>query len=260
MPRRVNPIILLGLIIASILTAVTFASATGGSPGDAVAIATAQVGKPYVFGTDGPDTFSCAGLMRYALRLAGVDDNAPWGHQEYLGVYPNDPTPQVGDVVVYADGVAMYIGGDTVVMANAVDGVVGTYPMYSIGTPLGFANPYGGAADPVMQNDPATPVDQTATAPISAGPLTQYATDPAPSDTLLTDSVLTDPTLTDPVLGDPVLGDTIPNGATQYLTDPGQAAPVPADPVVPANLPANDATQPVPTNPTPAADPVNPTI
>src|SRR5919202_3105938 len=122
MPRRVNPAILLGLIVALILTVAAFAGASGGSSGDAVSIALAQVGKPYVFGTDGPGTFSCAGLMRYALRNAGVDDNAPWGHEEYFAAYPNDPTPQVGDVVVYPDGVAMYIGGGNVVMANAADG------------------------------------------------------------------------------------------------------------------------------------------
>lgn len=114
-----------------------------------------QIGKPYVFGTDGPDTFSCAGLVRFALRSAGVDANAPWGHGEYLGAYPNVSSPEPGDVVVYPHGVAMYVGGGTVVMANEVDGAVGTYPMESIGTPIGFARPpYGGAASPAG-SDPA---------------------------------------------------------------------------------------------------------
>jgi hypothetical protein len=114
-----------------------------------------QVGKPYVFGTDGPDTFSCAGLVRFALRSAGVDENAPWGHGEYLGAYPNVSSPKAGDVVVYPNGVAMYVGDGTVVMANEADGSVGTYPMESIGTPVGFARPpYGEAADPAG-SDPA---------------------------------------------------------------------------------------------------------
>jgi hypothetical protein len=164
MRLRVNPIVLFGLIMALIFTAVAFASAQGGSPGDAVAAATSQVGKPYAFGTDGPDTFSCAGLMRYALRVAGVDANAPWTHEGYLSAYPNDATPQAGDVVVYDSGVAMYVGDHTVVMANEVDGVVGTYPMDSIGTILGFANPYGGAAAPAATDatgqEPA-PLDTT---------------------------------------------------------------------------------------------------
>jgi hypothetical protein len=219
MPLRVNPIILLGIIIAFLLTVAAFASAMG-SPGDAVAVATAQVGKPYAFGTDGPGTFSCAGLMRYALRNAGVDANAPWGHGDYLSVYPNDPTPQVGDIVVYPSGVAMYIGGDTVVMANAADGVVGTYPMYSIGTPLGFANPYGTAAAPATTGDPAMGgmTDPTAMGTTPTGPGTDptvLGTDP----TMPTNQTAVDP-LTQPLnnVADP----SIPaqGGVTDPLTQP----------------------------------------
>ena len=157
MPRRINPVVLLGLTIAIALSLALSAGAQsgGGSPGNAVGAAMGQVGKPYVFGTDGPDTFSCAGLVRFALRSAGVDENAPWGHGEYLGAYPNVSSPKPGDVVVYPNGVAMYVGDGTVVMANEADGLVGTYPMESIGTPMGFARPpYDGAADPAG-SDPA---------------------------------------------------------------------------------------------------------
>jgi len=171
MLRRVNPVILLGLtmVIALSLALSAGAQSGGGSPGDAVGAAMGQVGKPYVFGTDGPDTFSCAGLVRFALRSAGVDANAPWGHGEYLGAYPNVSSPEPGDVVVYPSGVAMYVGGGTVVMANEVDGSVGTYPIDSIGTPVGFARPpYGGAADAVG-SDPAM-VDPAAVNPASLDP------------------------------------------------------------------------------------------
>ena len=34
--------------------------------------ALAQQGKPYVFGTAGPDSFDCSGLMKYAYAAAGV--------------------------------------------------------------------------------------------------------------------------------------------------------------------------------------------
>lgn len=37
--------------------------------------ATAQVGKPYVFGAEGPRAFDCSGLIHYALRQAGVSDS-----------------------------------------------------------------------------------------------------------------------------------------------------------------------------------------
>ena len=38
----------------------------------AARVALAQLGKPYVFGDEGPDTFDCSGLVQYAYRLAGV--------------------------------------------------------------------------------------------------------------------------------------------------------------------------------------------
>jgi cell wall-associated NlpC family hydrolase len=37
--------------------------------------ATAQSGKPYVFGASGPNAFDCSGLIHYALQKAGVHDN-----------------------------------------------------------------------------------------------------------------------------------------------------------------------------------------
>ena len=54
--------------------------------------------------------------------------DAPWDHYAYLSTYPTVASPEPGDVVVYPDGAAMYIGGGLVVMANHADGVVGTYP------------------------------------------------------------------------------------------------------------------------------------
>ena len=156
MLRRVNPIVLISLIAALVLSLAIFAAAKpgGGSPDAALGAAMGQVGAPYGFGTDGGGSFSCTGLVRHALRSAGVDPNAPWDHMAYLSVYPTVSDPQPGDVVVYPDGAAMYAGDGTIVMANEVDGVVGTYGLNEVGTPVGFARPYGGAVDPAM-SDPA---------------------------------------------------------------------------------------------------------
>ncbi len=204
MPQRVNPILLLGLIIAVVLSVAVLASAKtgggsagdatgGGSASDALAAATGQVGMPYGWGTDGGGSFSCTGLVRHALKSAGIDANAPWDHLAYLSAYPTHDTPVPGDVVVYPDGVGMYVGDNTVVMANEVDQVVGYYPMDLVGTPLGFANPYGGAADPAAV-DPAA-VDQ----PV----LEETGIDPALFDPAAVDPTLVDPTLVDPTLVDP---------------------------------------------------------
>lgn len=213
-PRRVNPILLLGLISTLVLSITILASAKtgggsagdatgGGSASDALAAATGQVGMPYGYGTDGGGSFSCTGLVRHALRSAGVDANAPWDHLAYLGTYPTHDTPVPGDVVVYPDGVAMYVGDNTVVMANEVDQVVGYYPMDLVGTPLGFANPYGGTSNPAAV-DPAVPADQTAVDPVLEDPA---AIDPALLDQPLLDDAVFDPALVDPALVDPVAVD-----------------------------------------------------
>jgi NlpC/P60 family len=234
MLRRVNPVILLGLtmVIALSLALSAGAQSGGGSSGDAVGAAMGQVGKPYVFGTDGPDTFSCAGLVRFALRSAGVDANAPWGHGEYLGAYPNVSSPEPGDVVVYPSGVAMYVGGGTVVMANEADGSVGTYPIDSIGTPVGFARPpYSGAADsagsdPAMvdpaavnpaTSDPAVPAEEAPAEPLM--PVEEAAIEP-----LVPVEQTVDPPVVDPVAGDSMM-------ATEASGDaaPGSDAPLPTD-------------------------------
>ncbi len=229
MPRRVNPIVLISLITALILSIAILAGAQagGGSRDAAVGAAMGQVGMPYGFGTDGPGSFSCVGLVRHALRSAGVDANAPWDHMAYLGAYPTVSSPQPGDVVVYPDGVAMYIGNGQIVMANEVDQVVGTYGMNEVGTPLGFASPYGGAVDPAavqpaegLAIDPAA-VDPTIVDPALSEPM---AVDPALADPAFDDPAFVDPAFVDPALADPMAVDPalvdqglVPAAVDQYM-------------------------------------------
>ncbi len=227
MPRRVKPVVLVGLIAALILSIGIFATANtgGGSPDAALGAAMGQVGTPYGFGTDGPGSFSCTGLVRHALRSAGVDENAPWDHMAYLSVYPTVSSPQPGDVVVYPDGVAMYAGGDQVVMANEVDQVVGTYGMHEVGTPVGFASPYGGAVDPAAV-DPAAaqPVGGTAADPLATDPtMVDPAVDPTMADPLATDPAMLDQPVVDPLAADPAAVDQglVPTGVDQGLVPTG---------------------------------------
>jgi hypothetical protein len=240
MLRRVNPVVLISLITVLILSIAIFAVAkTGGGRDAALGAATGQVGTPYGFGTDGPGSFSCTGLVRHALRSAGVDPNAPWDHMAYLGAYPTVSEPQPGDVVVYPDGAAMYVGNGQVVMANHADGVVGLYGMNEIGTPVGFANPYGGAVDPA-KSDPAVPAGQTAVdpalAPAAVDPMLDQPVidpmavdptfvDPGANDPAMLDQPVIDPMAVDPALVDPALVDPA-------LVDPVLDDPVPVDPMV----------------------------
>lgn len=173
MPLRVNPIVLLGLIIVSVLTTGVLASALsggGGSASDALGAAESQLGKPFVMATDGPDTFSCVGLMRYALRTAGVDPDAPWVPEEYLSRYApvarGDLQP--GDIVIYPGWATMYAGNGQLINANEMEGFVTHTPMDVAGEPLGIVRPYGGGQlapelDPSTQQpvpDPAVPMEQ----------------------------------------------------------------------------------------------------
>ena len=38
----------------------------------AIKTACAQVGKPYVWGATGPNSFDCSGLTQYAYKAAGI--------------------------------------------------------------------------------------------------------------------------------------------------------------------------------------------
>jgi cell wall-associated NlpC family hydrolase len=40
---------------------------------DAVDLAARQIGKPYVWGAEGPDSFDCSGLTQYVYAQAGLD-------------------------------------------------------------------------------------------------------------------------------------------------------------------------------------------
>lgn len=92
------------------------------SPGAATAIsvAKAQLGKPYVFATSGPDTFDCSGLTQYAWAAAGVGMQH-WTVAQYRS-FPKVPVDslQPGDLVFFGSDighVGLYIGGGLMIDA-----------------------------------------------------------------------------------------------------------------------------------------------
>ncbi len=91
----------------------------------AVEVALAQVGDPYVWGAEGPNSFDCSGLMQYAANAAGVDIPRV-SQDQWRGlpkVAPNDLQP--GDLIFPSSSfnggspghVMMYIGNGQVVHA-----------------------------------------------------------------------------------------------------------------------------------------------
>ncbi len=177
MPRRVNPMMLVGLVVVLVLSFGILADAqlAGGTASDAVGVGKAQLGKPFRMATDGPDTFSCVGLMRYILRTIGVDGNAPWVPEAYLSKYALvDPANlQPGDIVIMPDWATMYAGDGMLLNANEATGDVTLTPMSVAGEPLGIVRPpYGG--QPPVEAPPNQVADPLAQPPLGAAdPLAQ---------------------------------------------------------------------------------------
>lgn len=110
-----------------------------------------QVGKPYVWGAEGPDAFDCSGLTSQAWAHAG--DVIPRTSQEQWKTLPKVPLNQLrpGDLVLYFEGathVALYLGRGQVVQAPRPGDVVKISPI--------AANPLLGAVRPDAGKPPMT--------------------------------------------------------------------------------------------------------
>ena len=267
-PRKVNPILLLGLVITLILSFGILASAelagipaklatgakpAGGTAGDAIGVGKAQMGKPFVMATDGPDTFSCSGLVRYIMRTFGVDGDAPWVPEGYLGKYAHvDPGDlQPGDVVIFPDWATMYVGDGMLLDANEYLGRVTETPMGVAGTPEGIVRPpyrgqpsQDGAAQPPAQplsNKKTDPLTQPLAQPLSDAidPLTQPLSDTPDPSTQPLDGEATQP------LSDTSDPSTQPLDATQSLSDtPDSSTQPPDDGIDPLTQPLSDTPDP----------------
>lgn len=117
--------------------------APSAAAGKALEFAYRQLGKPYLWGAAGPDSFDCSGLTSQAWAYAGRE--IPRTSQEQWRLLPKVPPDQLrpGDLVVYfedATHVALYIGNGQVVHAPRP----GEYVKVS---PLG-ANPLLGVVRP----------------------------------------------------------------------------------------------------------------
>lgn len=101
----------------SLVSGATTASPAGRR---AIAFATRQIGRPYVWGATGPAAYDCSGLTSQAWAAAGV--TIPRTSQEQWARLPHVPVDRMrpGDLVIYfsdASHVAMYVGDGAIVHA-----------------------------------------------------------------------------------------------------------------------------------------------
>ena len=110
----------------------------------AVALAKQQLGKPYVYGAAGPNSFDCAGLFYYVFNQLGINIARGSSSQYYnSGTFVSEDDMQPGDLVYlfdpkydYSGGtlptthVVMYIGNNTVLHASTTSNTVRTDTLY----------------------------------------------------------------------------------------------------------------------------------
>ena len=110
-----------------------------GKAGTAVSFAYAQLGKPYLFGADGPDSFDCSGLTSQAWAAAGKslphNTEAQWGVVSHI----SKSELRAGDLVFYRSlgHVALYVGDGQIIDAPHSGTVVKKRGM-DIMTPYGY--------------------------------------------------------------------------------------------------------------------------
>ncbi|WP_432116800.1 NlpC/P60 family protein [Streptomyces sp. bgisy032] len=96
------------------------ATAASGRGAAAVAAARSALGKPYVWGANGPTGFDCSGLMQWSYAQAGVALPRTSQAQRYAGRQIPLSEARPGDLVVYradASHVGMYMGNGQVIHA-----------------------------------------------------------------------------------------------------------------------------------------------
>jgi len=110
-----------------------------GSAGEAVAFAYRQIGKPYHYGADGPDSYDCSGLTMASWNAAGKSLPHNAADQYSATARVSKSALQPGDLVFYRNlgHVAIYVGGNTIITAPQTGELVKKQDM-NYSTPYGY--------------------------------------------------------------------------------------------------------------------------
>ncbi len=116
-----------------------------------ISAATAELGKPYVFGDEGPLSFDCSGLMQWVYGRVGVRLPRTAAEQQRATTPVDRPLP--GDLVFYgrpAHHVALYIGAGRMIAAPHAGARVQVQSVYATPTSYGRVAGLGTAAAPAL--------------------------------------------------------------------------------------------------------------
>jgi cell wall-associated NlpC family hydrolase len=212
----------------------------------AVRYALAQLGDPYVWAAEGPNSFDCSGLMWASYRAAGYNQLPRVARDQYYATRMQS-VPQSallpGDLLFFASGsswqtvhhVGMYLGNGKMVHAPTTGDVVKVstvwWSRFYAATRVFPAVPTGPTTPPTTK-PPKPPVETTKppTKPPATDEPTKPPTEPPPTTEPPTEPPPTnDPPTTDPPTNDP-----------PATTDP------PADPPADDDPPATSTREAVP--------------
>ncbi len=118
---------LAGFRLGAVQAAPAWALTARGAGGEAVRWALTQLGKPYVWAADGPESFDCSGLTMRAWERAGVPLDHWTGTQWTAGPHVEADDLRPGDLVFFGDPihhVGLFIGRGLMVHAPQTGDVV----------------------------------------------------------------------------------------------------------------------------------------
>ncbi|MEU8791984.1 NlpC/P60 family protein [Streptomyces sp. NPDC048643] len=105
--------------------------------GKALAFARTQIGKPYVWGATGPDSYDCSGLTQAAWKAAGVSLPRVTYDQVNAGTTVSLADAKPGDLVFFYDDIShvgLYIGNGMMIHAPKPGAYVREESIYYDGT------------------------------------------------------------------------------------------------------------------------------
>ena len=108
-------------------------ASSGAAGAVALAAARSQIGKPYVYGAAGPDSYDCSGLTMWAYARAGISLSHYTGAQYGEGRHVSRGELQPGDLVFFSSDlhhVGIYSGGGNMVDAPHTGAYVREEPLF----------------------------------------------------------------------------------------------------------------------------------